>query len=277
MKTKVLRQSNGALEQPSPEPLEYAVTTRRGSAMDSRTRLYITELLGTFALVFVGAGTVCAYHLPNDPRPEVSGIALAEGFALAVLLTVSYHVSGGCLNPAITLMQWVFKRLDGARTLGLIVVQLLGAAAAGLVLRFTFTNEVLVSARLGTPYVKASLADSNPLGLPGLVSGIGVEFFLTCLVTLAIFATLMDSRGPKLGGVLAGLAQTSAILLGFHLTGGAANPARWFGPVVWQLTIPELQSQKPFADHAVYWIGPVLGALAGGLFYSTFILPPAKK
>jgi MIP family channel proteins len=245
--------------------------------MDSRTRLYVTELLATFAFVFVGAGTVCAYHLPNDPRPEVSGVALAEGCALAVLLTVSFHVSGGCLNPAVTLMFWVFKRLDGVRTVGLIIVQLLGAAAAGLVLRFTYSNEVLLAARLGTPYVKAFLTDSNTLALPGLISGIGVEFFLTCLVTLAIFASLIDPRGPKLGGVLVGLAQIAAVLLGFHLTGGAANPARWFGPAVWQLTVPELQNQKPFADHAVYWIGPVLGALAGGLFYTTFILPPAKK
>jgi MIP family channel proteins len=245
--------------------------------MDSRTRLYVTELLGTFALVFVGAGTVCAYHLPNDPRPEVSGVALAEGFALAVLLTVSYHVSGGCLNPAVTLMQWVFKRLDLARTAGLIGVQLLGAAAAGLVLRFTFSDEVLVAARLGTPHVKAFLTEANTLSLPGLISGIGVEFFLTCLVTLAIFASLIDPRGPKLGGVLAGLAQTSAILLGFHLTGGAANPARWFGPWIWQQTVPDLQGKAVLADHAVYWIGPILGALAGGLFYTTFILPSAKK
>ncbi len=245
--------------------------------MDARTRLYVTELLGTFALVFVGAGTVCAYHLPNDPRPEVSDVALAEGCALAVLLTVSIHVSSGCLNPAVTLMFWVFKRLDFARTCGLIGVQLLGAAAAGLLLRFAFSDEVLLTARLGTPHVKAFLTDSNTLTLPGLISSIGVEFFLTCLVTLAIFATLIDPRGPKLGGVVVGLAQVAAILLGFHLTGGAANPARWFGPAIWQLTVPELQNQKPLADHAVYWIGPVLGALAGGLFYSTFLLPPAKK
>jgi MIP family channel proteins len=245
--------------------------------MDSRTRLYVTELLCTFALVFVGAGTVCAYYLPNDPRPEVSGVALAEGFALAVLLTVSFHVSGGCLNPAVTLMFWVFKRLDFARTLGLIIVQLLGAAAAGLLLRFTFSIEVLQAAHLGTPYVKSLLTATNTLGLPGLVSGIGVELFLTFLVTLAIFATLIDPRGPRLGGVLVGLAQVAVILLGFHLTGGAANPARWFGPAVWQLTVPDLQSKAPLADHAVYWIGPILGALAGGLFYSTFILPPQKK
>jgi MIP family channel proteins len=245
--------------------------------MDAKVRLYVTELLGTFALVFIGAGAVCGYYLPNDPRPEVSGVALAEGFALAVLLTVSYRVSGGCLNPAVTLMLWVFKRLDGGRTAGLIAVQLLGAAAAGLVLRFSFAESVLQEARLGTPYVKPFLSESSTLALPGLVSGIGVEFFLTCLVTLAIFASLIDPRGLRVGGILVGLAQAAAVLFGFHLTGGAANPARWFGPAVWQLTVPGLAGKSPLSDHAVYWIGPVLGALAGGLFYTTFILPPEKK
>jgi MIP family channel proteins len=244
--------------------------------MDPKVRLYVTELVCTFALVFIGAGTICAFYLPHDPHPEVTGIALAEGFALAVLLTVSYHVSGGCLNPAITLMLWVFKRLDGGRTIGLIVVQLLGATLAGLLLYLSFSTHVLVVARLGTPYVKPFLSEGKILTWQGLVSGIGVEFFLTFVLTLAIFATLIDKRGPRLGGVLVGLAQAAVILLGYNLTGGAANPARWFGPLLWQLAVPELQSMDPLRDHAVYWIGPILGALAGGLFYSTFILPPEK-
>src|SRR6266851_910565 len=140
--------------------------------MDPKVRLYVTEFVCTFALVFIGAGTICAYHLPNDPHPEITGIALAEGFALAVLLTVSYHVSGGCLNPAITLMLWVFKRLDGARTLGLIVVQLLGASLAGLLLYLSFSDGVLAEARLGTPHVKPFLSEGKVLAVPGLVSGI---------------------------------------------------------------------------------------------------------
>src|SRR5258708_36836552 len=108
--------------------------------MDAKVRLYVTELLGTFLFVFIGAGAVCAHYLPNEvTRLEQTGIALAEGFALAVVLTVSYQVSGGCLNPAVTLMLWVFKRLDGARTLGLIGVQLLGSALAVFVFAFSLS------------------------------------------------------------------------------------------------------------------------------------------
>jgi aquaporin Z len=244
--------------------------------MDNRLRPYVAELLGTFALVFVGAGTVCASNLTTEPRLDVTAIALAEGIALAVLLTAIYPVSTGCFNPALTLMLWVFKRLDGRRTLGLIAVQLVGAVLAGLTITVTFAPDVLRQMRLGTPYVKAFLSGEGRLEMGSLISGVGFEAFFTFLLTLAVFATLIDPRGPRLGGVFAGLTQAAIILFGFRLTGGAANPARWAGPAVWQLTVPDLASQNPLADHAVYWAGPIAGALLGGFLYSAVILPPEK-
>jgi aquaporin Z len=243
--------------------------------MDNRLRPYFAELLGTFVLVFVGAGTVCATYLTTEPRLDVTGIALAEGFALAVALTAAYHTSICCFNPAITLTLWVFRRLDGQRTGILIAVQLLGAALAGLAVRVAFAQDVLVLAQVGTPHVKAFLGGDR-LELGSLVSGVAFEALFAFLLTLAVFATLIDRRGPRLGGVLVGLAQAAVILFGFRLTGGAANPARWFGPAVWQLTVPELRNLDPLADHAVYWAGPIVGALLGGFVYSTVILPPEK-
>ena len=105
--------------------------------MDLRFRSYLAELLGTFALVFLGAGTVCATFLKSPPPLlaslpllDVTGIALAEGFTLAVLLTVLFPLAPGCLNPAITLTLWVCKRLDLRQALALILAQLLGATLA---------------------------------------------------------------------------------------------------------------------------------------------------
>ena len=248
--------------------------------MDVKLRAYFAELVGTFALVFVGAGAVCAAHLlttdSGEPRISVTGIALAEGCTLAVLLTVVQRLPGGFFNPALTLMLWVFKRIDFGRTAALIGVQLLGAVLAGLALRLCFTDEILTAAHFGAPHSKAFLAGDGALTTGSLFSGVGVELVLTFLVTVAVFATLLDRRGPRLGGVLVGMAQVAAIVLGFHLTGGAANPARWFGPAVWELAVPALKtaSPGPFADHAVYWVGPVLGALLGAFFYTAIILPP---
>jgi glycerol uptake facilitator-like aquaporin len=244
--------------------------------MDEKLRCYLAELCGTFVLVLFSAGAVCAYYLPTDPRLEVTGVAMASGFTLAVLLTGTFHLSGGgYLNPALTVMLWVFKRMDGTRTLMLISMQLVGAALAGLTLRFLFSDEVLFDAKLGAPHLAKSLLIDGSVTLGSLLTGFAVEMVLTALLTWAVFATLLDPRGPRLGGVGAGLAQTANVVVGFRLTGGAANPAVWFGPAIWQTTLPGWPTVVP-PDHAVYWAGPVVGALLGAWLYSALIMPERK-
>jgi glycerol uptake facilitator-like aquaporin len=149
-------------------------------------------------------------------------------------------------------------------------------ALAGLALRLLFADGVLQAARFGAPHLKA-LLDHDAVTLRGLATGTAVEAGLTFLVTCAAFATLIDRRGPRLGGVAVGLAQAAVILVGFRLTGGAANPARWFGPAFWQLTLPGTVLPGPLADHTVYWVGPAVGALVGGIFYSAVILPAGPE
>ena len=103
--------------------------------MDSKYRSYLAELIGTFALVFVGAGTICATkqlaEVPGQAQPYTVGIALAQGFILAAALTATVPVSGGYLNPALTLTLWVFRRVEGSRVLWLIGAQLLGGGPRG--------------------------------------------------------------------------------------------------------------------------------------------------
>jgi glycerol uptake facilitator-like aquaporin len=129
---------------------------------------------------------------------------------------------------------------------------------------------------MGTPHLKALLADGR-ITLSGLVSGVLLEALFTFIVTLAAFATLIDKRAPRLGGFGMGLAQVAVVLFGFHLTGGAANPARWFGPAMWQLSLGSLGTARPLGDHVVYWVGPILGALGAAVLYVLLILPPEKK
>jgi MIP family channel proteins len=242
--------------------------------MDTRLRAYLAEFLGTFVLVYFGAGVICAFYLPSNPlRVEVTGIALAEGFALAVLLSTTYLVSGGCLNPAIALMLYVYRRYDRTQLIFLIAVQLLGAVVAGLALRLTFTDAVLVPARFGTPHLMPSLLVEGSVALSSRFTGVCLEILFTALLTVAVFVSLVDRRGPQVGGVLVGMTQAAIILFGYYLTGGAANPARWFGPLVWQATLP---GGIRWDDHMVYWAGPILGALVGALLYSAIIGPPEQ-
>src|SRR6516165_4168377 len=130
-------------------------------------RTYLVELIGTFALVYVAAGMVCVNHMttPRDAdartgtatlgrdQPGVVGMALAQGLILASMLAATVPISGGYLNPAITIMLWVFNRLDSVKTAWYIGAQFVGAVVAGLCLRYTFLPEVLESSRLGTPHL----------------------------------------------------------------------------------------------------------------------------
>jgi glycerol uptake facilitator-like aquaporin len=247
--------------------------------MDRKVRVYITELIGTFCLVFLTGAAVCAapFLTPQSGWPPFSRweLALADGCAVAVLLTLTAPISEGCLNPAITLMLWVCRRLDGWQTVSLILVQLAGSVVAGLVLRFVFPVGALIQSRLGTPHVaEALLGDDRMVNWTGLLTGIAVEALMTFVLTLVIFYTLLDKRTARLGGLYAGLTQIVVTLAAYDLTGAAANPARWFGPALWQLT---LKTTAPLADNTVYWVGPIVGALLAGLLYTTIIGSPAKR
>jgi aquaporin Z len=259
-------------------------------SMDKNLRPLIAELLGTFGVVFVATAAVCvegAARKGGQATGGLVGIALAYGLAYAVGLAATVHISGGFLNPAIPLMLWVLKRMDGAKAGGLIFVQFLGAAIAGGLVRLVFPEDVLIRARLGTPHL--NLAAFDQIGIPPgawtWLSGIGMEMGLTFILTFIVFATMLDPRAPRvlgkwgnwLAGLWAGLAVIGCTLAGFGLTGAAVNPARWFGPLVWEYTVQALKDQQPGQDHLVYWVGAFLGALLAGGAYQALILPPEEE
>jgi len=251
--------------------------------MDKNLRAYVGELAGTFSVVFLVAAAVCAHWAagPSDQQGlQVLGIAVVYGLAYAVALAITLPHSGGYLNPAVTLMLWVFKRFDGLKTICLIFVQLLGAALAGGLVRLVFTEIVLTQARMGTPHVNLKAFDAGSVTASVLVSGVGMELGLTLILTFVIFATIIDPRSPRwlgpwgkrLVGLWVGLVVIAITLVGFNLTGACVNPARWFGTAVWESTVPGLQATQ-YKDHLVYWFGPIAGALIAGVVYTMLILP----
>jgi glycerol uptake facilitator-like aquaporin len=265
--------------------------------MDKSLRPYLAELIGTFALVFVSAGAVCVNYMAAvawqpvnpiepvivQPQPGLIGIALAAGLIYAVLLAATLSVSSGYLNPAIPIMLWVFKKMDTGKAFGLIFVQAVGAALAGGLLRlvFSFRDDVLTAARLGTPHMNARMFGTGGITPMVLLSGIGLELVLTFILTFVIFATLIDTGNrrwvspwtKRWACLWAGLTLAACTLAAFPVTGAALNPARWFGTVIWEMTIPSLQLQRPFGDQVVYWFGPIAGSLLAGLVYLMVLVP----
>src|SRR5262245_41474221 len=240
--------------------------------MDKSLHPFVAELVGTFTLVFVCGAAVCAAYLPTLVPIDVTGIALAQGLILAVTLTITLSASGGFLNPAVTITLWVLRRLDGRKALWLLGAQLLASLLAGLALRLIFSDVVYPYA---VPHLMESLrSGAYELSPTQMATGAGVELILTFLLTFVIFGTMIDPRTTKLSslglGLLTGLAMVALTLVGFRLTGASLNPARAFGPYLWEWTV----RATDYKEHVfVYWIAPIVGALAGGLVYSKLILP----
>jgi aquaporin Z len=244
-------------------------------------RAYTAELIGTFALVFLGAGAVCVNAMTDQPEmvPGLTGIALAHGLAYAVALSVTLHISGGFLNPAVTLMLWSFNRLDTVRMVWYVGAQMLGAALAGLCLYSMFGEAVLKTSHAGTPHVNLKAFDAATPDWDIVLFGTGTELVLTFFLVLAIFGTILDTQGQRITGLMVGLALAAATFMGFPLTGASVNPARWFGTVLWERLIEDspLKGVSPFADMFVYVAGPILGALLAGIFYYRVIVPADKS
>jgi aquaporin Z len=245
-------------------------------------RAYVAEMIGTFMVVFLSAGAVYVGRM-GPGQPSLVAIALAYGLIYAAALAATVPISGGFLNPAVTIMLWVFKRFDGFKTLALIGVQLLGAAIAGGAICFLlpYREDVQLITHLGTPHLRLEAFNANALGLVVLMKGIGIEFVLTMLLVFVIFATVLDPRAPRwlgswgsrLAALWIGLTLVAETFAAFPLTGAAVNPARWFGTVIWDA----IQQPGAMRDHSVYWIGPIAGALVGGWIYQAVVLPTATE
>jgi len=219
----------------------------------------LAELIGTFYLCFIGAGSICINaFLPAGEKIGLVGIALAHGLALSVGVSATMNISGGQLNPAVSVALFVTRKIDAARMGAFIVSQLVGALAAGLLLRTMFPGY------LGEP---------TYLGVPGLSSKVGpgsavcIEAVLTFLLVFSIFGTAIDPRAPKIGGFGIGLTVAFDILVGGPLTGAAMNPARHLGIA---LAAGRLENSW------IYWVGPILGGTVAALLYQRFLLPREK-
>ncbi len=215
---------------------------------------FLAEAIGTFALVFFGAGSIVMDHYTGGGVGLV-GIALAHAVALAVAITATAHISGGHINPAVTIGAWIGKVIDGRMALIYIVAQLLGAVVAASFLSSLYPAASVEAVSLGTPMLADGVSVST---------GIMVEAILTFFLVFAVFGTAVDARAPRLGGWAIGLVLVFDILAGGPLTGASMNPARTFGPAL---------VGGHWANHIVYWVGPILGGIVAAGVYSRLLMP----
>ena len=216
-------------------------------------RHFVAEFVGTFALVFIGGGTIITSPLVQS-QATVLSVALAHGLALGLLISATMSISGGHLNPAVTTGFLVTKRIDPMMAVIHWIAQFLGAIIAAYMLKALFPASVTSVTLLGGQRISADTT---------LLQAVVLEAIATFFLVFVVFGTAVDPRGPKLGGLAIGLTITADILAIGPLTGGSMNPARSFGPAV---------VTHVFEGQTAYWVGPIVGGIVAALLYDRLFL-----
>ena len=207
-------------------------------------RRALAEALAAFALVFAGCGAIIANARYEDALGTV-GIGLVFGLVIMVMVYATGHLSGAHINPAVTVAFTITRHFPLRDALAYIPAQLLGAAAAGGLLRALWPSE---PAHLGAT-------------LPSVAAGSAFvyEIVLTAFLMFVIMAVATDTRAVGAAAAIAigGTVGLDA-LFGGPVTGASMNPARSFGPALaaWEWT-----------DFWLYVLGPLIGATIGALTY----------
>jgi len=212
----------------------------------------VAEFLGTFALVFFGAGAICTERFLQGAGGGLLATALASGLAIAVMSMAFSHVSGAHFNPAVTIGFWITKRMSTMEVLGYWIAQMLGGVVAAFCLKAILPREDAWQPVLGgTPDLVRDFTRLPAMGLEALIT-----FFLVLIYFATTSEDNLDSR--SLSGLAVGFVYTIGILVAAPFTGAVLNPARSFGPAL---------ASTHWSNQGVYWVGPIAGGCVAGLIY----------
>ncbi|MBI4457162.1 MAG: aquaporin [Acidobacteria bacterium] len=206
--------------------------------MNGNLRPAFAELIGTFTLVFIGAG---AGALAAANGGGIVAVALAHGVALMVIVYTWGAISGAHVNPAVTFGVAVAGKMSWTKALWYWAAQFVGAAFAGYVLLSV----------IGTTGELGSTTGSLTIDDPGRT--IVVEAILTFFLVATVLNTAVAGRGGNAVGLAIGFVLTMDILMGGALTGASMNPARTFGSAL---------AMQDLSYLWLYIVGPLLGAAA---------------
>ena len=199
----------------------------------------VAEFVGTFALIFIGAGALAI------GQANLVGVALAHGLVIVAFAYAYGHISGTHINPAVTLGLLIAGEIEFVVAIGYWIVQFLGGILGAIVLNFVLPNP----SDLGVTILGEGV---------GVGQGLVVEIVLTFFLVNTIFNTAVSGKAGNLAGLAIGLTLVLAILMGGPLTRASLNPARTLGPAI---------VSGNYADIWLYFVGPLVGAILAAILY----------
>ena len=232
---------------------------------------YLAELIGTYALVFIGTGAAIITLLLAEGQVNKGGfnigigygglgdwlaIGLAFGFIIMAMIYVFGHISGTHINPAVTIALWATKRFPSKDVVPYIVMQLIGATLASISLFIVLGPRAATIGGLGAtaPFLGVSYGQA-----------IVCEAIATFFLMLTIMGVAVDKRAPgQFAGLAIGMVVAVDIIVTGNITGSSLNPARTFGPYLGDTLFggPNLWQYFP-----IYIIGPIAGAVIAAFVY----------
>lgn len=218
------------------------------------------EAIGVAALNFVGIGSLLALsHAGGASMGETLLVAAAaHGLIIAVMVSALGHISGGNINPAVTVALWAARRKSAPESLVFVAAQLAGGILGAMAARWVFGGSGEAAAAISTPHPGTGIS---------IAQAFGAEMLLTFLLVWVVFATAIDRDGTwfRVAGIPIGMTVSACILAGGAVSGASMNPARFLGPAL----INEFWPRSTW----VYLCAPLLGGILAGLSYSKLIGP----
>jgi MIP family channel proteins len=220
----------------------------------------LAEGIGVLFLVFIGAGSIVVDNVTGGDVGLI-GIAVAHGLALSIAVFVTVNVSGGHINPVVTIASMLTGRMGLRLGIIYIVSQLGFAVVAVLLLKGLFPSVALEATHIGATTLNTAIAPWQ---------GMLIEALLTFFLVTAVWANVTSTKvtSNQIVGFSIGLVIVFAILVGGPLTGASMNPARTFGPAL---------VNNFWVAHWIYWAGPLLGGLVAAVLYERVILRTEAK
>ncbi|HEY0201356.1 MAG TPA: aquaporin Z [Burkholderiaceae bacterium] len=228
--------------------------------MNSSSKKWAAEFLGTFWLTFGGCGSaVLAAAFPQTGIGFL-GVALAFGLTVVTGAYAFGPISGGHFNPAVSVGLAVGGRFKAAELPGYIVSQVLGAIAAAAVLYLIATGKP--GADIGG-FATNGYGENSPGGY-GLLAALVTEVVLTAVFLIIILGATAKRAAAGFGGLAIGLTLTLIHLISIPVTNTSVNPARSTGPALFG---PEIALSQLW----LFWVAPIVGAIIGALIYNLLL------
>ena len=219
---------------------------------------YGAEFLGTFWLVLGGCGSAVLAAAFPGVGIGLLGVALAFGLSVLTMAYAVGHVSGGHFNPAVTVGLVAAGRFKASEAIGYVIVQVVGAIAAALVLRY------IAEGKAGFDVVASGFA-SNGYGAhsPGgyaLGAALASEFVMTFFFLFVILGATGRRAPAGFAPIAIGLALTLIHLVSIPVTNTSVNPARSTGPAL-------MVGGWALEQLWLFWVAPLAGAIVAGIVH----------